>query len=237
MPVVTHARALKGAIGARLAETVRSKTKGPETVISNVMRGRVAGAALMLMLAGGGATAIAASAHARGDRDGYVLFQAGNDHSVMSGSIEDWQQGKRLRAGREGLLFARRDGRGFVIRDAATLRSADAILAPQRAVAARQSALGERQGALGAKQARLGAEQARLGMRMATLRGEPDPAVRRQQAELGAQQAAYGRQQSVLGAEQSALGREQRRVSREVEARLDALIATAIRDGRATPVR
>jgi hypothetical protein len=165
------------------------------------------------------------------DRTSYVLLSPGSTSSTMSGSTEDLQRARALRNGREGLLYVRQDGAAYVIRDAATLRRAEAIFAPQRAMGARQAELGSRQAALGSRQAALGAQQARIGSRQANARPRQQLVLGRQQAELGRQQDALGRQQDALGRQQSALGHEQSRLAREADAKFRDLLADALRNG------
>jgi hypothetical protein len=161
------------------------------------------------------------------DHASYVYFAAASQSSTMSGSTEDWHRAKSLRVGREGLLYFRLHGAAYVIRDAATLRQAEAILAPQRELGERQAGLGSRQAALGRRQAALGMEQARLGRQA---RGGGEGFERRQEA-LSAQQEVLSGQQDVLGRQQDGLSREQDRVGRQVDAGLRTLFGEAVRRG------
>ena len=205
--------------------------------ILSLRRLRIASAALiglcgLIVLA----QPVAASQGEGGDRTSYVLLPAGSQSSMMSGSTDDLRRARSLRAGREGLLYVRRGGAAYVVRDAATLRRAEAIFEPQRALGARQAELGSRQAALGRRQAALGAEQARLGARQAGASPSRAAAFARQQSELGKQQDALGRQQDALGRQQDALGREQDRLGRQAQERLRALLEDAIRQGVAQRV-
>jgi hypothetical protein len=172
-----------------------------------------------------------ANVHRPSDSQTYVLFSEGSGSTTMSGSMEDMHRARALRAGREALLYARHEGIAYVVRDAATLRRAQAIFEPQQAMGARQAELGARQAALGRRQAALGAEQARIGRQQAAASPQRAAALGHQQAELGRQQDTLGRQQDALGREQSALGREQERLGREAHAQLRRLLAEAIRTG------
>lgn len=178
----------------------------------------------------------AASVAESADRFSYVLLSPGSRSSSMSGSTEDLRRAHALRSGEEGLLYFR-DGRtAYVIRDAATLREADAIFEPQEALGARQSELGSRQAALGRRQAEIGAEQARVGRLQANASPGRSEELGRQQDALGRQQDELGRQQDALGRQQDALGREQDRLGRVAEARFRALLADALRRGVAERV-
>jgi hypothetical protein len=161
----------------------------------------------------------------------YVLLTAGSQNSMMSGSTYDLRRAHAIRVGREGLLYVRQGGAAYVIRDAATLRRAEAIFEPQQALGARQAELGSRQAALGDRQAALGAQQARLGARQAGASPRQAAALAHRQDELGRQQDALGRQQDALGRQQDALGREQERLGRQAEGPFRALVEDAIRRG------
>lgn len=176
---------------------------------------------------------IAAGAAESGDHNSYVLLSAGSQSSTMSGSTDDLRRARALRSGREGLLYVRQAGAAYVIRDAATLRRAEELFAPQQELGARQAELGSRQAALGSRQAALGAEQARLAARQAGASAGRADSFERQQSDLGARQDALGRQQDALGSEQDSLGREQDRLGRQADARLRALVAEAIQRGLA----
>ena len=163
----------------------------------------------------------------------YVLLTPGRQSTMMSGSTDDLRRARALRVGREGLLYVRQGGAAYVIRDAATLRRAEAVFEPQQAMGARQAELGSRQAELGSRQAALGAQQARLGARQAGASPRQAAALAEQQDALGRQQDALGRQQEALGRQQEALGREQERLGREAQGRLRALVAEAIQRGLA----
>ncbi len=164
-----------------------------------------------------------------GDRTSYVLFSEGSRSTTMSGSTEDLSRARALRKGSEALLYVRQGGAAYLIRDAATLRRAEAIFEPQQALGARQAELGSRQAALGSRQAALGAQQARLGARQASASPRQQEALGRRQEELGRQQDALGRQQDALGRQQDALGRE-------ADAKFRALLADALERGVARRV-
>jgi bla regulator protein BlaR1 len=182
--------------------------------------------------ASGQAPAAAESA----DRVSYVFFEAGGDSSSMSGSMEDMRRARALRSGNEGLLYVRSGGAGYVIRDAATLRRADAIFAPQRAMGARQGELGRQQGELGRRQGELGRQQGELGRRMADATAREMGELGRQMGELGRRQGELGRQQGELGRRQGELGREQGRLAVIASNQIRALVADALRRGLAKRV-
>jgi hypothetical protein len=170
-------------------------------------------------------------ASVRSSGDSYVFFDSGNNNSSMSGDFRDVKEARRLRRGMEPLLYVRRNGQAYVIRDTALLRQAEAIFRPQQELGARQGALGARQGALGAQQAALGARQAEAAVRLGTGRGSQEAS--RAHADLARQQSELGRQQSALGAEQGRLGQQQAQLAREAQAKLRDLLDNAIRSGLA----
>ncbi len=177
----------------------------------------------------------------RRGEESYVLLSKDGDVE-MSGSTSDAGHAREL-AGGGSLLWFRRGGREYVVRDPALLAQVDALFAPQRELGKKQGALGAKQGELGARQGALGAKQGALGGRMASLALRGDAAERerddisRQMEDLGSQQEALGSQQEELGRKQEALGREQERASREAEAKLKPLLDDAIARGVAQEVR
>lgn len=178
-----------------------------------------------------------AEAWSRSERgDAYVLLKAGSQSVTMSGSSDDVRRAKALRSGGEALLYVRRGGSAYVIRDAAVLRQAQALFDPQEALGRQQAELGSRQAALGREQARLGARQAALAYR--EVRDAPRDAddTARRQDELGRQQAALGRQQDALGREQDELGRRQDALGRAADRQIRVLFDAAVRSGSAQRV-
>jgi bla regulator protein BlaR1 len=191
--------------------------------------------ALVLIFAGTAAPALATASGQQADHASYVYFAAASQSSTMSGSTGDWNRAKALRVRREGLLYFRLGNSAYVIRDAATLKRAEAILAPQRALGEQQAELGSRQAALGRQQAALGQQQARLG-RQARHEHDGD-AVGARQDVLSAQQNVLSMQQDGLSARQDGLSREQERVGGQVDAGLRALFIDAVRSGLAQRVK
>ena len=170
------------------------------------------------------------------DRMSYVLMSGDGNSSTMNGSTDDLRLAKSLRAGNAPMLYVREGGSAYVIRDAAFLRRADAIMKPQRDLGARQGELGRQQGELGRRQGTLGAEQGRLGRLMADTPPRRMGALGTQMAELGRRQSDLGKQQVALGSRQAALGREQARLAELAKPQFRALVADAIRRGLAQRV-
>ncbi|HEU4810483.1 MAG TPA: hypothetical protein VFS69_07520 [Sphingomicrobium sp.] len=202
-----------------------------KSLVSNTHRIALAAAAALSSLV----MTLPSSASAA-DHASYVLFAPGNDSTSMSGSVDDIERARALRAGKEPLLYVRQGGVRYIIRDPATLRAAAAIFKPQAEMGARQAELGSRQAALGSKQAALGAQQAHLGALQADARPSEQDELGRQQDALGRQQDELGKQQSALGEQQDALGREQDRLGRIARDKFDALLADALKRGVAQRV-
>ena len=180
--------------------------------------------------------AVAASTAEAGDSMKYVFLHRGQGSSTMNASMEDLERARSLRAGDEALLYVRDRGAAYVIRDAETLRRAEAIFRPQELVGTQQGELGRRQGELGRRQGELGKEQGRLGALQANARPREAAELGRQQGELGRRQGELGRQQGELGRQQGLLGKEQARLAREAQVKIQALLEEAIRRGVASRV-
>ncbi len=169
--------------------------------------------------------------------DAYVLFHGGgNAEMTMSGDTGDIERASELRrkAGGGELLWLRRGGREYVIRDAATLREVEEIFRPQRELGDKQGMLGDRQGKLGDKQGELGERQGELGERQGKLgeeegrlaeeearlevanagrsSGEISAADQKRRAELHDRRERAAAQMAKLGAEQRQLGEQQHRL-------------------------
>jgi beta-lactamase regulating signal transducer with metallopeptidase domain len=122
------------------------------------------------------------------------------------------------RASNADFIWFRRNGKAYIIRDAATVQQAKAFFAPQEA-------LGKQQEELGRQQEKLGAQQEELGRKMEQVRVEvPDLTAELQklqtqldqlhkhgatQEELGDLQGALGELQGKLGEIQSKAGEQQ----------------------------
>ena len=120
------------------------------------------------------------------DDTAFVVFHADGE-ATMSGSSDDMARARQLRNNGEAMLWFRRRGTEYIVRDRAAMQEA-------REIWKRVSELGNQQGALGARQGVLGAQQGSLGGR---------------QGELGAQQGALGQQEAALSLRESQLaGRE-----------------------------
>jgi beta-lactamase regulating signal transducer with metallopeptidase domain len=131
---------------------------------------------------------------ARNTRDYAWIILSKNGKMHMNGWGEDAALARRQQHGSEPLLWARRAGEQFVIRDPALIAKAQDLFEPVSRLGAQQAAVGRQQAALGRREAEMGARQGAIGAR---------------QGEIGAEQAAVGAQQAALAAEEASIARQQ----------------------------
>jgi hypothetical protein len=168
--------------------------------------------------------------------DLHLVMMTGGDSSSINGDSDDWNRARSLRRNGEGLLYFRKDGSAYVVRDATMLARADAIMEPQRELGRRQGALGRQQAALGRQQAALGRRQTWIGARQWRANADANASMSRSMGDLGASQAQLGRQQAELGRQQGELGRQQAALGKIANAKLRDLIDEAMRRGLAQRV-
>ncbi|WP_255203806.1 M56 family metallopeptidase [Myxococcus sp. AM011] len=171
------------------------------------------------------------------DDSGYVLLSG--DKATMNGSTVDLKLAKMFKDKNGGeLLYVRRKGEAFIIRDAATLKAMKDAMEPirvksleQGAMGSRMGVLGQEQGKLGLKQGKLGVQQSELGLQHAELAHKraglhlesnrldslPEAERERRQAELDKQEAALDKEIDALDAKQEELSKQQEELSREQE--------------------
>jgi bla regulator protein BlaR1 len=166
--------------------------------------------------------------------DGTSWVYVSGDRTSMRGSSSDARRVRERFANGEPVFWFTRDGQELIVRDPATLKAIDALLAPQRElgrrqgelgakqgeIGARQGAIGAKQGELGARQGRLGVEQARLAAERARAEGGAHDAVERdrirtREAELRADMEALQREMEALGQQMADLGRQQEPLGRQ----------------------
>jgi bla regulator protein BlaR1 len=170
--------------------------------------------------------------------DAPYVFLSGDGSITMSGSSDDVGKVKHLQgSSKEGILWFRRGGKEYVIRDAALLKQAKELFKAQSELGSRQGELGGRQGALGAKQGALGAEMGTLGADRARRGDGDDRDLDRREKELSAKMEDLGRQQEELGRQQEALGRQQEELGRKAENEMHALMDRAMQIGAAQEVK
>lgn len=181
---------------------------------------------------------------AQASRPAFVLVR-GDEFSV-SGGDSDARAARALRSTISGdYLWFRRDGKAYVITDAALLKEAIGLLEPQKRLSERQAVLGRRQADLGRRQAELGERQASVKGRVPDMKSEIDAlsaklrdlqqgkdvaedrigevheALAALQQRLGEVHARMGEQHARLGAQQAELGAAQAELGGE-QARLGA---------------
>ncbi|APO95847.1 hypothetical protein [Xanthomonas vesicatoria] len=189
----------------------------------------------------------------RPDQDAYVLFEDGK--ALMHGSTEDLARTRRLAGGTGALLWFRRGGKSYVVRDPGTLQRIRALYAPVSQLGNAQGALGERQGRLGEQQAALGTQMAAMAARDAAAAvGQARASLARdnatarpatsttQQATDSKQRStqqrieALAKQQQALAAQQADLATQQAAASARADGQARQVMREAIRTGLASPL-
>ncbi|HEX6904786.1 MAG TPA: M56 family metallopeptidase [Thermoanaerobaculia bacterium] len=180
------------------------------------------------------------------------IILKGENNTIMNGSTRDIEKVRQLRKGGEDIFWFRRDGKAYVVRDAATLAQVEKIWEPIGELGAKQGELGAQQGALGGKQGALGAKQGALGAQQGTLAAErvrrgseaDEREIEKRQREIEKDMDQLSREMEDLGGEMEALGRQMEDLGRRMEAAsakaekdMQALMAQAIRSGVAQEVR
>lgn len=183
----------------------------------------------------------------RGDADGYALVRKDREGFTMSGSAADADAVRAARRGIDGdFLWFRRDGKPYVVRDAALLQRAEAAWAPMHALETRMQALNARmrphQDRMQALAERMQALQAENGMgspeqkaqaeRMQALGKRMQALAERQRAlaqhrQGAADDEAAERQVRELSAQQDALARDMERHAQAMEATSRSIEAKA----------
>ena len=135
--------------------------------------------------------------------DAYVLIEG--DDVTMAGDSDDIRTAQRLQQGNAPVLWVRKNGKQYVVRDAATVQRMKAAHAPVQALGEQQGKLGEQQGALGERQGELGSRQGELGVKMAEIAQDQAAAALRG---ADTREAANDRRMKALQDEQEALARQ-----------------------------
>lgn len=184
-----------------------------------------------------------------------IVLANGDMHSFGSWN---WQDLRNLDAGtKDDRILVRKDGKTFVITDAATVKSAQKAFEPVLELGKKQGELGRCQGALGREQGELGRRQGELGREQGELARQLGKIVRdmhtestradarhkqdeinrkmrdigAQQSELGKAQGELGKRQGALGEQQGELGRQQAAASKKANAEITKLIDNALSKG------
>ncbi len=170
----------------------------------------VAAASLSVAFAGGKRRAPAAAPAP--SADAWVLLD-GDDAATMSGSTADLDTARAVRKGNEAILWFRRGGKAYVIRDASFMAGVSKLFAAQREL--RQARLA------GRDDADTEAEQRKVETAM---------------NELEKQQEALEAEQEKLGAQQEKLGVQQEQLADAAEKKIGALLDAAIANKTAAPL-
>jgi len=161
----------------------------------------------------------------------YILVNRDRHGVTMSGSWKDAQRIKQ-QYGDERVLWFRRDGKSYLVKDPAAIDEAEQINRPVAVIGAKQGEVGAKQGAIGAKQGAVGARQGEVGARQGAI-GARQGAIGAKQGMLAAKEAAkltdaerreidvereqLAKEMDALNAEMEKLGNEMRRVSEPME--------------------
>jgi len=166
------------------------------------------------------------------NRDSYAIFYG--DKTSISGSWYDVDEAKVLRKSISGdFIWFRRNGKNYVIRDAAIIQQARSFFRPQEELGHEQAELGKMQAALGKQQAELGKLQSDVAVQVPDMSadlqrvmqkireasksqkatqsdlGNLQADLAKLQARLGALEGQAGGEHARLGGRQAALGRQQ----------------------------
>jgi bla regulator protein BlaR1 len=182
-----------------------------------------------------------------------VWILVDGDHTTMNGSTGDIDEARSHQRDGEPLLYARRGGKAWVIRDPAEIARARALHAPVTEIGKKMELVGKKMEAVGARQEKVGARMRPLGGRMAELglelgSLEPDDprrdGIQAEMERLGDEMEKLGRKMEALGeemrphsTEMERLGKHMERASQKAERALVALIEDAIARGVAKPAR
>lgn len=166
-------------------------------------------------------------------REPYIISAGGTyigvmNHSVWvddSGDTDDLHWAKRLRGKIGGdFIWFEHDGKGYVIRDRATIDRAMALYQPIRELSKQQEELGRQQEELGEKEEALGSQMEDVTVKIPDMTAEVDHIKERMrelaekggtQSELGDLQSELGELQSRIGEIQSVAGREESKIGRQ----------------------
>jgi beta-lactamase regulating signal transducer with metallopeptidase domain len=155
-----------------------------------------------------------------GDSSEDVLITFGESFSG-SGSFQESDLKRVMALRRQSnadFIWFRRNGKAYIIRDAATVQQAKAFFAPQEALGKQQDELGRQQEALGAQQEELGRQMEKVRVEVPDMTAELQKLMARldqlhkqggTQEELGDVQGALGELQGKLGELQGKAGERQ----------------------------
>ena len=154
----------------------------------------------------------------RDDEVNFVFMHG--DLTSMTGSSRDMDRARRQRRSGENLLWFRRDGREYVVRDAALLQAVREIWEPVSRLGEEQGKIGEKQGKIGERQGEIGEKQGELGQLQGKI-GERQAEIGSRQARLATREASRrlsDSEREALQREHEALDRQMRDLNREMRA-------------------
>jgi beta-lactamase regulating signal transducer with metallopeptidase domain len=134
-------------------------------------------------------------------RQGFALID--DDSVIIQGTHADEAAVKRLQRKNEPMLWYRRDGKAYLIRDKSLIERARQIYAPMTELATEQGRLAGRQGEIAGRQAGLAARDASFA--------QAQGALAQQQAQLAAE--TVGREAAAMARAQAAIARQQARIA------------------------
>jgi uncharacterized coiled-coil protein SlyX len=165
------------------------------------------------------------------------------DHVNMSGELGDAELARKAAGGASRVFWFKRDGRAYVITDAATLDRIKEAYRPVEELGEWMGELGAKQGEIGAKQGELGAAQAKLAQKTAKisrLRAKgidvsvdtTDESI----ADLSDEMSSLGEVMEKMGAKMNKLGKKMKAASAKADAEVAAIVAEAEKAGLVKPV-
>jgi beta-lactamase regulating signal transducer with metallopeptidase domain len=162
---------------------------------------------------------IARAQERRQEKEVQFVYFRDESTTTMSGSTGDISRARRYRRSGDPMLWFRRDGREYVVRDANVLREVDDLWAPVSRIGEEQGRLGAQQGELGAQQGRHGARQGEIGAKQGVI-GARQGVVSAQLGVLAAREGegVTASERREIDRERQALNREMRRLDREMAA-------------------
>lgn len=121
-------------------------------------------------------------------KSGQWVFLSSGRNVSMNGSSRDVARARAHQKGDEPLLWFRRDGQEYIVRDPALHARLIELFRPQEELGRQQGELGERQGELGRQQGELGSRQGELG---------------EQQGKIGSQRGLIAAERAVAEAQRA----------------------------------
>lgn len=193
---------------------------------------------------------LCATALAGPKSNSFILLMPDGNTTTMSGNVKDIERVAKLHQPHERLLWARVDGREYIVRDPATLDQFEAIWKPVNQLGDAVGKLGEQEGKLGEQQGKLGAKQGALGAREGALGAELPGASKQRRKEIEREMRELDKQMKDLDDQMATFDAPMRDIEKQMrplEKQLDAagkkadaasnqLLAKAIGSGVAKPL-